>query len=160
MNNTKTFERRSPITTTLRKLTLLLVLLLSSGVVFTQTNSSQRRPELSVVVGHSVSISALAFRSDEQILASGDDNGAIKLWDVKTGEGLSVITEAGSDLSVNTPAIGSLAFSSDGKLLAAAMVVTQEIKEAPFHKSQTQIGIWDLASGRPVRSLSGLDIRV
>jgi WD40 repeat protein/Tfp pilus assembly protein PilF/uncharacterized caspase-like protein len=122
-------------------------------------NSSQQRPELSVVVGHSVPISALAFRLDEQILASGDGTGAIKLWDVKTGEGLSVITE-GSDLSVTTPAVGSLAFSPDGKLLAAAMVVTQEIEETPFHKSQTQIGIWDLASGRPVRTLSGLNIRV
>ena len=122
-------------------------------------NKLQTRPELSVVVGHSVPISALAFRSDDQILASGDGSGAIKLWDVKTGEGLSVITE-GSDLSVTTPAIGSLAFSSDGKLLAAALVVSQEIEEVPFRKSQTQIGIWDLASGRMVQTLSGLDIRV
>jgi WD40 repeat protein/uncharacterized caspase-like protein len=154
--------------------TLILVMLFTTG--FSQQPSTpatrprsangpapksdhpKRRPELSVVLGHSGPVTALAFSSDEQMLASGDGGGAIKLWDAKTGEGLSLIAEANN--FKDGPGVGALAFSSDQKLLAAALVVTEDITKNPNPKSQTKIGIWDLSSGRQVQTLSGLDMRV
>ena len=135
--------------------TLILALLFTTG--FSQQPPKQR-PELSVVLGHPGPVSALAFSSDEQMLATGDGSGAIKLWDAKTGDGLGVIAEANN--FKEGPGVGALAFSVDGKLLAAALVITEDITEKPNPKSQTQITIWDLASGRPVQAFSGINIRV
>ena len=147
--------------------TLILVLLFTTG--FSQQpstpvtrprsveqNRPNRRPELSVVLGHASPVSTLAFSSDEQMIASGDGSGAINLWDAKTGQGLSVIAEANN--LKEAPGVGALAFSPDGKLLAAALVVTEDITKNP--KSKTQIAIWELSSGRQVQTLPSQDIRV
>jgi len=117
------------------------------------------RPKLTVVVGHSVPVSALAFSPDERILASGDGEGAIKIWDVKSGGGLEIIAEA-NNLTVNNRAVSSFAFSPDGKLLAAALVQTTDLSDDPNTKSSTEIGIWDLASRRLLRTLSGINVRI
>jgi len=149
--------------------TLILVLLFTTG--FSQQpstpaarprsvaqNQPTRRPKLSVVLGHASPVSTLAFSSDEQILASGDGSGEIKLWDAKTGQGLSAIAEANN--LKEAPGVGALAFSPDGKLLAAALVVTEDITKNPNPKSKTQIAIWELSSGRQVQTLPSQDIRV
>ena len=149
--------------------TLILVLLFTTG--FSQQpstpaarprsveqNQPKRRPELSVVLGHASPVSTLAFSSDEQMLASGDGSGEIKLWDAKTGQGLSAIAEANN--LKEAPGVGALAFSPDGKLLAAALVVTEDITKNPNPKSKTQIAIWELSSGRQVQTLPSQDIRV
>jgi predicted NACHT family NTPase len=58
-------------------------------------------------------IFSIAFTSDGQILATGDGNGSIRLWDVINGKELRILSEH-SDL------VWSIAFSKDNKLLASA----------------------------------------
>src|SRR5690349_14057449 len=131
--------------------TLILLLLFTTGFSQQPSTPRTRRPELSVVVGHASPVSTIAFSADEQMLASGDGGGAIKLWDARTGQGLRVIAEANN--LKDDPGVGALAFSPDGKLLAAALVVTEDITKNPNPKSQSVISLWDLSSGRKVQTL-------
>jgi len=58
-------------------------------------------------------VDSLAFSPDGKILATGNDNGAIQLWDAATQQPITVFTA--------TPGpITSVAFSPDGKTLASA----------------------------------------
>src|ERR1043165_8309266 len=90
--------------------------------------TSEQHPEISVVTGHSVSVTAIAFSPDEKILATGDDEGAIKLWNSQNGAGLRTLVEKES-LALNNPGVSSLAFSIDGKVLASARVVWPDKEE-------------------------------
>jgi WD40 repeat protein len=68
--------------------------------------------------GHQSAIYALAFSPDRSLLASGDFDGSIRLWNLKTGQLQSVLREASSyDYSV-----WALAFSPDGAVLASGDV--------------------------------------
>ncbi len=73
----------------------------------------------------------LAFSPDGEVLATGDFDGAVHLWEVSTGHRMGPPLEAGS-------IVQALAFSPDGRLLAAG---TAEI----IH----QLVLWDLATRRP-----------
>lgn len=61
---------------------------------------------LTYLRGHSGRITALAVRSDGQVIASGDNNGEVILWDVSTGQRL------GLELDV-TFAVNALHFGPD-----------------------------------------------
>jgi WD40 repeat protein len=67
--------------------------------------------------GHSVPVHSIAFSPDGRILASGMDDGTIRLWDVATGERLGQI---GRPLTGHKRAVYSVAFSPDGRTLASA----------------------------------------
>ncbi|HRS14606.1 MAG TPA: WD40 repeat domain-containing protein, partial [Candidatus Bipolaricaulis sp.] len=57
-------------------------------------------------------VRSVAFSPDGTVLASGSDDGTIKLWDVTSGTGLRTLTG-------HTYPVNSVAFSPDGKTLAS-----------------------------------------
>jgi WD40 repeat protein len=77
---------------------------------------------------------SLAFAPAETVLASGGNDGAIRLWDTATGNPLGVLLENGS------PAV-ALAFSPNGQTLAVAVDRT--------------VQLWDVAAGRFLARLEG-----
>ncbi len=71
--------------------------------------------------GHTGAVYCLAFAPDGKTVASGSEDGTIKLWDVSTGHPRSTI-------NVVTDAIRGLAYSPDGKTLAAACTTSKSVR--------------------------------
>ncbi len=67
--------------------------------------------------GHTAPVTGVALSVDNKTLASGDETGAIILWDVATGQQLS---QQLSQLAGHTGGITGLDFSADGKQLASS----------------------------------------
>jgi WD40 repeat protein len=67
--------------------------------------------ERASLTGHKTGLVALAFSPDGQLLASGGDDGFLKVWDMKLGAELFPPGE-------RVGGITSLSFSPDGKTLA------------------------------------------
>jgi WD40 repeat protein len=79
---------------------------------------------------------------DGRPLASGDDVGVVRLWDLRTGSAAYVLK--GHAFSINR-----LAFSADGTLLASAA-------ESDSH-SHSEVLIWESATGRKLARIEGLE---
>ena len=88
--------------------TLILLILLT---VFSLHTFAQDFPHI-VLEGHVQDVNSLAFSPDGSILASGNDEDAILLWDVNTGELLETFEG-------HTHGVDSVAFSPDGSILAS-----------------------------------------
>jgi WD40 repeat protein len=73
------------------------------------------RPTPATPVAASVTASALAFRPDGKVLASGCSDGSIKLWDVALGKELAALPAPGKALRQH---VTTLLFSPDGRTLA------------------------------------------
>jgi WD40 repeat protein len=99
-----------------------------------QTFSATIRLTVSILSGN-VSVYSVAFSPDGRLLASGDWDKTIKLWDVATG---SLVRT----LKGHTGGVNSVAFSPDGRLLASG-------------SGDGTIKLWDVATGSLVRTLSG-----
>ncbi|MFG3351662.1 WD40 repeat domain-containing protein, partial [Streptomyces sp. NPDC048001] len=63
---------------------------------------------------HSASVLTVAFSPDSRLLASGDGNGTLWLWDIATGQLI------GEPLTGHNGDVNAVAFSPDGTLLATA----------------------------------------
>jgi WD40 repeat protein len=101
---------------------------------------ARRQPLDPPLPGQPQWVGSVAFSPNGKLLASADRAGTILLWEVATGHllgrPLSAVTDAriGDDLN---PAIDSIAFSPDGKLLALG-------------SDSGPIRLWDVATGHPV----------
>ncbi len=91
--------------------------------------------ELVLQMGHSSSISSVAFSSDGELLASGSADGTIKIWDVAHGQLLRTLSGQGGGVS-------SVAWSLDGKQLVSGS----------YDKI---LKVWDVARGELKHTLSG-----
>ena len=71
-----------------------------------------QNPNLQSIIVDVEEISAVAFSPNGMLLASGSDNGAMKLWDVATRESIAT-------LEGHTDYVRSVAFSPDGALIVS-----------------------------------------
>ena len=86
-------------------------------------------------------ILALAFSPDGRWLVSGTTEGEIRMWDVATGEALTVFSELTEPMErEHLRHISALAFSPDRALLAAG--------------TPTQLHLWDVRTGHKLFSVS------
>jgi hypothetical protein len=76
----------------------------------------------------------VAFAPDGKILASGHEDGSVRLWDPRTGKEIRL-------LEGHRGAVKAVIFTPDGKRLASA-------------GADSIIRIWDLTTGRQVRGLT------
>ena len=84
---------------------------------------------------------ALAFSPDGRWLVSGTTEGEIRMWDVATGEALTVFSEPTEPMEQEHPRhISALAFSPDRALLAAG--------------TPTQLHLWDVRTDDKLFSVS------
>jgi eukaryotic-like serine/threonine-protein kinase len=92
--------------------------------------------------GHERDVRALAMSPDGRTLASGDQVGTVRLWDLRTGAAVCVLK--GHALSISR-----LVFSSDGSLLASAADTDS--------RSHCEVFVWEAATGRELARIDGLD---
>jgi WD40 repeat protein len=90
-------------------------------------------------------IDSVAFSPDGKVLAAGSQEKVIKLWDVAAGTELHTLTG-------HTDGVQSIAFSPDGRLLASSCAPLDYFSS---QTKDTSIKLWDLTTGREVRSLIG-----
>jgi WD40 repeat protein len=87
------------------------------------------------LAGDSNYVNPIAIAPDSKTLATGREDGAIKLWNLQTG---TLKTTLKGHLS----AVSTLALSRDGKTLASG-------------SADETIKVWNLSTGQPIRTLSG-----
>ncbi|WP_026735233.1 pentapeptide repeat-containing protein [Fischerella sp. PCC 9605] len=92
----------------------------------------QRR---SICKGHNHWVRSIAFSPDGQRFASGSDDQAVKIWDIKTGKFFHT-------LEGHTSCVRSVTFSHDGKLLASG-------------SEDGTIKIWNVNTGEYLKTLTG-----
>ncbi|MCY4403073.1 MAG: sigma-70 family RNA polymerase sigma factor [Candidatus Poribacteria bacterium] len=93
----------------------------------------ERRRVHTTLKGHTDKINVLALTPNGDTLASGSDDGTIRLWDTSAGTQISSIPSSKTD---------ALAFSMDGKILASV-------------NNFVSIQLWDVGTGKQLTSLNG-----
>jgi predicted NACHT family NTPase len=101
--------------------------------------------EARTLSGHTDWVNSVAFNPNGQFLISGSDDKTIKLWEVASGREVRTLTG-------HTYWVLSVAFSPDGRLLASG-----SCGKFDSHGNciQGEVKLWEVASGREARTLSG-----
>ncbi len=86
------------------------------------------------IEGHGDEIKSLAFSPDGKLLASGSQDGTVRVWEIESGRSIYTLSQASPVLSI--------AFSPSGFLLAAG-------------SKDGKILLWDLNNGKLARVLKG-----
>lgn len=105
-----------------------------SLLISTQFNRERK------LMRHETGVWSAVFSPDGQIVASGSRNGAIHLWNAKTGEPIE-------ELRGHESTVDSIAFSPDGKLIASS-------------SEDKTIRLWDADTNQPIAQLQGHEGRV
>jgi WD40 repeat protein len=106
-------------------------------------------------------LKAVAFSPDGKVLATGDEQATVRLWDVATHQQLHEM-----DVQSGAESL-SLAFSPDGKTLACAgawneggvpkgITINLQKRVTITGKEGFLVLLWDVASGKEARRFSGL----
>jgi RNA polymerase sigma factor (sigma-70 family) len=103
--------------------------------------------------GHTSWVYTVAFAPDGRTLASGSSDSTIRLWDSATGKELRKLTtdKEQGPLGMGRLYISNLAFSPDGKVLAASH--DQNFKDRVL-KGEDGVHLWDPADGKELRRLA------
>jgi WD40 repeat protein len=115
--------------------TRLAVAIMGLGII----SGCGRAEPIHVLVGHRNYVRTLAFSPDGSMLAAGDSNGGLKVWDVRAGAVLREL-EPGVKSNDDVGQIDSVQFSPDGKVLAS---------------SWDGVSLWDTATGKRLHHLEG-----
>jgi WD40 repeat protein len=105
-------------------------------------------------------VTAVAFSPHGKLLASGDGNGVVRLWNPVTGQALGHPIQAASPHDVDLPGcdaatdsyggVNALAFSPDGTLLASASYdTTFQVQNPACTYTNGLIQLWNAATGQP-----------
>lgn len=105
------------------------------GITLQRVNFSQSDLQRSVFTETFGSIMAIAFSADDRLLATGDGNGDVRLWQVEDGEQLQTLTGHGGW-------VRSLVFSPDGNTLLSG-------------SDDETIRCWDVKTGNCSTILEG-----
>jgi WD40 repeat protein/uncharacterized caspase-like protein len=123
---------------------LLAILLLAALPFLTSGGAAaQGNPKVEVVaqLGHSISVSPVAFSPDGRSTMSGSQDNTIKLWDVATGRLLRTFQGHRAEVK-------SVAFSPDGRSVLSG---SSEL----WGSSDNTLKLWDAATGRQLRTFEG-----
>ena len=90
-----------------------------------------------ILSGHEGTVVALAVSAGGERVASGGNDGTVRLWDASRGESTALATEGGRPSKIN-----AVSFRDDGRFLAAG-------------GRARVIWIWDARSGKPAGRLEG-----
>lgn len=101
---------------------------------------------LQQLLGHTKEVRAVAFSPTSLRLASGSQDGTIRIWDATTGAPLKVFENILGD---RPDGISTLAFSPDGKLLATGS------SSGSAQRGGETLKLWDPESGQQVRTITG-----
>ena len=140
---------------------LILFVLLFVEPIYSQ---SLNQPKLVVESGHSSFIKSISYSQDGKIIASGSDDGTLILWDAKTGQQIITLEDNSVNIesySINstivfglpgfgTSGVNSIAFSLDGKMVAAVISVKEVY--GGFSNSGL-IKVWNVENGELIKSI-------
>lgn len=102
------------------------------GQALTRHMPSKR--ELRTLIGHAGNLEDMAMSPDGTLLASGNNDRTITLWEVSTGQGPRTLSDHTGD-------VWGIAFNPDGTLLASAS------------KDKT-IKLWEVSTGQELSTLT------